>query len=176
MTENHGAGSRDRSPADSPLAKALRHAAAWSAIVLIAGFAIAAVAFAMFADSLALTQHQGSAAFTALALAGVLSLATCEATPLIEAHAADRGVRGTDLLRHMVRWWCAKIVAVMMAVWAVLALMPASVLDTWVFGIALAAGIAVGDNVSVLALRSARIPILDEYDPGRPSHNARQNV
>jgi hypothetical protein len=144
---------------NSPLARALRRAAAWSSAVIVGGFAIAAVV-------LTLAFHAQVAALISLAIAGVLALFVCEATPLIAARSASRGVRGTDLSRRMVAWWGVKIVLVMVGVWAVIAFMPAGVLDRWVFGVALAAGVVVGDNVNVLALHSARIPVLDDFNLG----------
>ncbi|OZG49128.1 hypothetical protein [Pseudoscardovia suis] len=144
---------------NSPLARALRRAAAWSSAVIVGGFAIAAVV-------LTLTFHAQAAALISLAIAGVLALFVCEATPLIAARSASRGARGADLSRRMVAWWGVKIVLVMVGVWAVIAFMPAGVLDRWVFGVALAAGVVVGDNVNVLALHSARIPVLDDFNPG----------
>lgn len=155
-------GDRDRDHGmrgNSPLARALRRAAAWSSAVIVGGFAIAAVV-------LTLAFHAQVAALISLAIAGVLALFVCEATPLIAARSASRGVRGTDLSRRMVAWWGVKIVLVMVGVWAVIAFMPAGVLDRWVFGVALAAGVVVGDNVNVLALHSARIPVLDDFNLG----------
>ena len=155
-------GDRDRDHGmrgNSPLANALRRAAAWSSAVIVGGFAIAAVV-------LTLAFHAQAAALVSLAIAGVLALFVCEATPLIAARSASRGVRGADLSRRMVAWWGVKIVLVMLGVWAVIAFMPAGVLDRWVFGVALAAGVVVGDNVNVLALHSARIPVLDDFNPG----------
>lgn len=144
---------------NSPLAHALRRAAAWSSAVIVGGFTIAAVV-------LTLAFHAQAVALISLAIAGVLTLFVCEATPLIAARSASRGVRGADLSRRMVAWWGVKIVLVMVGVWAVIAFMPASVLDRWVFGVALAAGVVVGDNVNVLSLHSARIPVLDDFNPG----------
>lgn len=155
-------GDRDRDHGmrgNSPLARALRRAAAWSSAVIVGGFAIAAVV-------LTLAFHAQVAALISLAIAGVLALFVCEATPLIAARSASRGVRGAELSRRMVAWWGVKIVLVMVGVWAVIAFMPAGVLDRWVFGVALAAGVVVGDNVNVLALHSARIPVLDDFNPG----------
>lgn len=155
-------GDRDRDHGmrgNSPLARALRRAAAWSSAVIVGGFAIAAVV-------LTLAFHAQAAALISLAIAGVLALFVCEATPLIAARSASRGVRGAELSRRMVAWWGVKIVLVMVGVWAVIAFMPAGVLDRWVFGVALAAGVVVGDNVNVLALHSARIPVLDDFNPG----------
>lgn len=155
-------GDRDRGHGmrgNSPLAHALRRAAAWSSAVIVGGFAIAAV-------MLTLAFHAQAAALISLAIAGVLALFVCETTPLIAARSASRGVRGADLSRRMVAWWGVKIVLVMVGVWAVIAFMPAGVLDRWVFGVALAAGVVVGDNVNVLALHSARIPVLDDFNPG----------
>lgn len=143
---------------NSPLAKALRHAVAWSAAVLIAGFASAAVV-------LAVVRNAKGAVLVSLAIAGVLSLFVCEATPLIASHAARRGVKGADLSRSMVAWWGVKIALAMVAVWAVVAIMPASALDRWTLGVAFAAGVVVGDNVNVLALHRARIPVLDDFHP-----------
>lgn len=144
---------------NSPLAHALRRAAAWSSAVIVGGFTIAAVV-------LTLAFHAQVAALVSLAIAGVLALFVCEATPLIAARSASRGVRGADLSRRMVAWWGVKIVLVMVGVWAVIAFIPAGVLDRWFFGVALAAGVVVGDNVNVLALHSARIPVLDDFNPG----------
>lgn len=144
---------------NSPLARALRRAAAWSSAVIVSGFAIAAVV-------LTLAFHAQVAALISLAIAGVLAMFVCEATPLIAARSVSRGVRSADLSRRMVAWWGVKIVLVMVDVWAVIAFMPAGVLDRWVFGMALAAGVVVGDNVNVLALHSARIPVLDDFNPG----------
>lgn len=144
---------------NSPLARALRRAVAWSSAVIVGGFAIAAVV-------LTLAFHAQAAALVSPAIAGVLALFVCEATPLIAARSASRGVRGADLSRRMVAWWGVKIVLVMVGVWAVIAFMPAGVLDRWVFGVALAAGVVVGDNVNVLSLHSARIPVLDDFNPG----------
>lgn len=144
---------------NSPLARALRRSAAWSSAVIVGGFTIAAVV-------LTLAFHAQAAALVSLAIAGVLALFVCEATPLIAARSASRGVRGADLSRRMVAWWGVKIVLVMVGVWAVIAFIPAGVLDRWFFGVALAAGVVVGDNVNVLALHSARIPVLDDFNPG----------
>ncbi|WP_455677319.1 hypothetical protein [Pseudoscardovia suis] len=144
---------------NSPLARALRRSAAWSSAVIVGGFTIAAVV-------LTLAFHAQAVALISLAIAGVLTLFVCEATPLIAARSASRGVRGADLSRRMVAWWGVKIVLVMVGMWAVIAFMPAGVLDRWVFGVALAAGVVVGDNVNVLALHSARIPVLDDFNPG----------
>lgn len=144
---------------NSPLARALRRSAAWSSAVIVGGFTIAAVV-------LTLAFHAQAVALISLAIAGVLTLFVCEATPLIAARSASRGVRGADLSRRMVAWWGVKIVLVMVGVWAVIAFIPAGVLDRWFFGVALAAGVVVGDNVNVLALHSARIPVLDDFNPG----------
>lgn len=133
-----------------PVVRAMHRAIVWSSVALVIVFAIAA---------LWIHAHAGLTQLASAALAFAFSWVSCTATSQSVIRAIRRGKTGGALTRRMIVSWAAKLCLVIVAAVAAIETMD---IDRAYFGILLAIGIVVGENVNILVISRAPIPIIGD--------------
>jgi|GEM_PF-6126889 len=133
-----------------PVVRAMHRAIVWSSVALVIVFAIAA---------LWIHARAGLTQLASAALAFAFSWVSCTATSQSVIRAIRRGKTGGALTRRMIVSWAAKLCLVIVAAVAVIETMD---IDRAYFGILLAIGIVVGENVNILVISRAPIPTIGD--------------